>query len=39
VARGRYSWPALARGVAQVYDDVRSGRPAAEGAQTLLEAE
>ncbi|HYP48234.1 MAG TPA: glycosyltransferase family 4 protein [Thermoleophilaceae bacterium] len=39
VARGRYSWPALARGVAQVYEDVRSGRPAAEGAQTLLEAD
>src|SRR5215210_3615046 len=38
-ARGRYSWPALARGVANVYDDVLAGRPAAAGAQTLLEAE
>jgi predicted metal-dependent hydrolase/glycosyltransferase involved in cell wall biosynthesis len=28
VARGRYSWPALARGVAHIYDDVRAGRPA-----------
>jgi glycosyltransferase involved in cell wall biosynthesis len=38
-ARGRYSWPALARGVARVYDDVVAGRPAASGAHTLLEAE
>jgi glycosyltransferase involved in cell wall biosynthesis len=38
-ARGRYSWPALARGVAHIYDDVRAGRPAAAGAHTLLEAE
>jgi glycosyltransferase involved in cell wall biosynthesis len=28
VARERYSWPALVRGVARVYDDVRAGRPA-----------
>jgi glycosyltransferase involved in cell wall biosynthesis len=37
VARSRYSWPALARGVARVYDDVRAGRPAREGIHTLLE--
>jgi glycosyltransferase involved in cell wall biosynthesis len=37
-ARARYSWPALARGVAHVYDDVLGGRPAASGARTLLEA-
>ncbi|HEX2234199.1 MAG TPA: glycosyltransferase family 4 protein [Thermoleophilaceae bacterium] len=38
-ARSRYSWPALARGVAAIYDDVVDGRPAAAGAHTLLEAE
>jgi glycosyltransferase involved in cell wall biosynthesis len=38
-ARSRYSWPALARGVAHIYDDVAARRPAASGAQTLLEAE
>jgi glycosyltransferase involved in cell wall biosynthesis len=38
-ARGRYSWPALARGVAHIYEDVLAGRPAAAGAHTLLEAE
>jgi glycosyltransferase involved in cell wall biosynthesis len=38
-ARSRYSWPALARGLAHIYDDVRAGRPAAAGAHTLLEAE
>jgi glycosyltransferase involved in cell wall biosynthesis len=38
-ARSRYSWPALARGVANIYDDVVAGRPAASGAHTLLEAE
>jgi len=38
-ARDRYSWPALARGVAHIYDDVVAGRPAATGAHTLLEAE
>jgi len=37
-ARSRYAWPALARGLAQVYDDVREGRPAAAGAQTLIDA-
>jgi glycosyltransferase involved in cell wall biosynthesis len=39
LARGRYSWPALAGGLAHVYDDVREGKPAVEGAQTLIEAE
>jgi glycosyltransferase involved in cell wall biosynthesis len=39
VARARYSWPALARGLAHVYDDVREGKPAEAGAQTLIEAE
>jgi glycosyltransferase involved in cell wall biosynthesis len=38
-ARARYSWPALARGVAAIYEDVLEGRPAAAGAHTLLEAE
>jgi glycosyltransferase involved in cell wall biosynthesis len=38
-ARARYSWPALARGVAHIYDEVLAGRPAAAGAHTLLEAE
>jgi glycosyltransferase involved in cell wall biosynthesis len=38
VARSRYAWPALARGLAHVYDEVREGRPAAAGAHTLLEA-
>ena len=28
LARERYSWPALVRGVARVYDDVRAHRPA-----------
>jgi glycosyltransferase involved in cell wall biosynthesis len=37
-ARARYSWAALARGLAHVYGDVREGRPAVEGAQTLVEA-
>ena len=32
VARERYSWPALARDVARVYEEVRS-----EGARTLRE--
>jgi glycosyltransferase involved in cell wall biosynthesis len=31
-ARARYSWPALATGVARVYEDVRQGRSAAAGA-------
>jgi glycosyltransferase involved in cell wall biosynthesis len=38
-SRRRYSWPALARGVTGIYDDVRKGRPASAGAHTLLEAE
>jgi glycosyltransferase involved in cell wall biosynthesis len=39
VARGRYSWPALARGLAHVYDEVLAGKPPAVGAHTLIEAE
>ena len=35
-ARARYAWPALARGLARVYDEVREGRPAAAGVHTLL---
>jgi glycosyltransferase involved in cell wall biosynthesis len=35
VARGRYSWPALARGLATVYDEVGAGRPPSAGAHTL----
>lgn len=38
-ARSRYSWPALARGVARTYQDVVDGKPASAGAHTLLEAE
>src|SRR4051794_34890605 len=38
-ARERYAWPSLACGVAQIYDDVREGRPASSGARTLLDAE
>ena len=38
-ARSRYAWPALARGLARVYDEVQEGRPAEAGAHTLLEAE
>src|SRR3954454_17234557 len=37
-ARARYSWPALASGLAHVYEVVLEGRPAVEGAQTLIEA-
>jgi glycosyltransferase involved in cell wall biosynthesis len=39
LARARYAWPALARGLAHVYEEVREGRPAAAGAHTLIEAE
>jgi glycosyltransferase involved in cell wall biosynthesis len=39
VARGRYAWPALARGLAHVYDEVLTGRPPETGAHTLIEAE
>ena len=35
VARGRYSWPALARGLAQVYTEVAEGRPPSAGTHTL----
>jgi glycosyltransferase involved in cell wall biosynthesis len=38
-SRARYSWPALARGVARIYEDVVEGKPASAGAHTLLEAE
>ena len=37
VARARYSWPALAEGLAHVYDDVREGRPPTAGVHTLAE--
>jgi glycosyltransferase involved in cell wall biosynthesis len=35
VARGRYSWPALARGLGLVYREVAEGRPPSAGARTL----
>jgi glycosyltransferase involved in cell wall biosynthesis len=35
-ARARYAWPALARGLGHVYDEVRGGVPAAAGVHTLL---
>jgi glycosyltransferase involved in cell wall biosynthesis len=38
-ARERYAWPSLARGVAQIYDDVREGKAASSGARTLIDAE
>jgi glycosyltransferase involved in cell wall biosynthesis len=38
-SRARYSWPALASGVARIYEDVVEGKPASAGAHTLLEAE
>jgi glycosyltransferase involved in cell wall biosynthesis len=34
-ARGRYSWPALARGLAHVYDEVVERQPPSAGAHTL----
>ncbi len=34
-ARGRYSWPALARGLAAVYGEVADGRPPSAGTHTL----
>ena len=34
-ARARYAWPALAAGLAQVYEEVREGRPPSAGARTL----
>jgi glycosyltransferase involved in cell wall biosynthesis len=39
VARSHYAWPALARGLAHIYDDVVADRPASAGAHTLVEAE
>jgi glycosyltransferase involved in cell wall biosynthesis len=36
VARGRYSWPALAGGLAAVYDEVVAGRPPSAGRHTLV---
>jgi glycosyltransferase involved in cell wall biosynthesis len=35
VARGRYSWPALARGLSRVYGEVAGGRPPSAGTHTL----
>jgi glycosyltransferase involved in cell wall biosynthesis len=35
VARGRYSWPALAGGLARVYADVAAGAPPSGGRRTL----
>jgi len=35
VARGRYSWPALAGGLATVYSEVAAGRPPSAGTHTL----
>jgi glycosyltransferase involved in cell wall biosynthesis len=35
VARGRYSWPALARGLGLVYREVAERRPPSAGARTL----
>jgi glycosyltransferase involved in cell wall biosynthesis len=35
VARGRYSWPALAGGLEQVYREVAEGKPPSAGARTL----
>jgi glycosyltransferase involved in cell wall biosynthesis len=34
-ARSRYSWPALARGLARVYDEVAAGAPPSAGTHTL----
>jgi glycosyltransferase involved in cell wall biosynthesis len=34
-ARGRYSWPALARGLAHVYEEVAAERPPSAGRHTL----
>jgi glycosyltransferase involved in cell wall biosynthesis len=34
-ARSRYSWPALAQGLAQVYAEVAEGRPPSAGRHTL----
>jgi glycosyltransferase involved in cell wall biosynthesis len=37
-ARARYSWPALAAGLAQVYAEVADGRPPSAGRHTLTSA-
>jgi glycosyltransferase involved in cell wall biosynthesis len=37
-ARARYSWPALARGLAQLYDEVAARRPPSAGRHTLTTA-
>jgi glycosyltransferase involved in cell wall biosynthesis len=37
-ARSSYSWPALARGLAQVYEEVAEGRPPSAGRHTLTSA-
>jgi glycosyltransferase involved in cell wall biosynthesis len=37
-ARGRYSWPALASGLAQVYAEVADGKPPSAGRHTLTSA-
>jgi glycosyltransferase involved in cell wall biosynthesis len=37
LARGRYSWPALAEGLARVYDEVREGTAPTAGLHTLAE--
>jgi glycosyltransferase involved in cell wall biosynthesis len=37
-ARSSYSWPALARGLAQVYTEVAEGRPPSAGRHTLTSA-
>jgi glycosyltransferase involved in cell wall biosynthesis len=36
-ARGRYAWPSIAAGVAEVYEAVRRGRPPAEAPADLTE--
>jgi glycosyltransferase involved in cell wall biosynthesis len=37
-ARARYSWPVLAAGLAQVYEEVAAGRPPSAGRHTLTSA-
>jgi glycosyltransferase involved in cell wall biosynthesis len=37
-SRERYSWPALAAGLAQVYAEVAEGRPPSAGRHTLTSA-
>ena len=38
-ARARYSWPALAKGVAEIYDEAVEGRPARGAPSTLPDPE